>query len=76
MDETLDYNELNRLHNKGGLAGRTIQADARRENVRERMETFAILSISAHWFTFSTIRGPVWSNCTRAEKYSQSTPAS
>ena len=47
----------------------------RREKVRESMETFAFLSISAHWFTFSTIFGPVWSNCARAEKYSQSAPA-
>ena len=36
------------------------------------MATFAFLSISAHRFTFSTLRGPVRSNYARAEKYSQS----
>ena len=63
-----------------GAAGRSgNSADARRagylerEKVRESMETFAFLRISAHWFAFSTICGPVWSNCARAEKYSQST---
>ena len=64
------------MQSRGGLAGRAIRADARREKVRENMETFAFLSISAHRFTFSTIRGPVWSNCARTEKYSQFAPGS
>ena len=33
------------LPTRGGLAGRAVRADARREKVRESMETFAYLSI-------------------------------
>ena len=33
------------------------------------------ICISEYFCPLSTIRGPVWSNCARAEKYSQSAPA-
>ena len=42
--------------------GRTGWLAAWREKLHESMETFAFLSISAHWFTFSTVFGPVWLN--------------
>ena len=35
------------MQSRGGLAGRAIRADARKEKVRESMKIFAFLSISA-----------------------------